>query len=223
MPGQTSHSTSYGFTLAELLVVIAIIGILFTIVFPSLNTITGQSKLDGAANAVHTAATLAREYAITHNQPTYIVFNEGQTDSNLAFRAYAVFTINIHTNVIPVPPAAGFFIRDWDILPSGIVFDDQSDADKNLFNVNYAAGWNGALSEHNELKIQGNTYVVAGFTPKGRMSTEQYWTRRLLLAEKHYNPNGGRQGKEIRFDLNGRSKIIDLTYDENGAPQEILQ
>jgi len=213
-----------GFTLAELLMAIVIIGIMFAIALPSLTSLTGQSKLDSAANAVHSAAKLARQFAVTHNQPTYLVFNEGQTGSNLAYRAYSIFTINIHsrpTGSASVPREAGSFLKEWELLPAGIVFDDQSDSLNNLFNVDYSAEWNGALSEQNELRIDGADYVVAGFSPKGATSITRTWNRRLLIAEEFYNPAGGRQGKEIQLDVYGSGKITDLVYDEGGHPREM--
>lgn len=208
--------------MAELLVVILIIGIMFAIALPALINITGASKLGGAANAVHSAAKLARQYAITHNQPTYLVFNEGQTDPNLAYRAYAVFTINVHTNVVPVPQSAGHFLADWEMLPTGIVFDDYAGSNTNMFSISSTDEWDGAISKNNLLKIGATNYIVFGFKPNGKAASETHW---IYLAEGFYN-NGqaqhtSKQGKQIRFDMAGKSRILDMVYDENGEAAEL--
>jgi prepilin-type N-terminal cleavage/methylation domain-containing protein len=129
-----------GFTLAELLVVILIIGIMLAVALPSLTNITGVSKLDAAANAVHSAVKLARQYALTHNQPTYLVFHDDLTatgsDSHMAYRAYAVFTINTHANTpgtTIVPQKAGYYLTGWEMLPVGVVFDGITGGKDNIF------------------------------------------------------------------------------------------
>ncbi|MEE9368110.1 MAG: prepilin-type N-terminal cleavage/methylation domain-containing protein [Pontiella sp.] len=219
-----------GFTLAELLVVIAIIGIMFAIVLPSLDSITGQSKLDGAANAVHSAAKLARQYAVSKNQPTYLVFNEGQTDSNLAYRAYAVFTINIHTNLpgptIAVPQESGYFMTEWEVLPTGIVFDNTThqQVPENIL-IATAKTWNGALNKNNLLHIQGSTYKVLGYKPSGKIGSNTHW---IFLAEGLYNSDGvlvrsSDQGKQIHYDTTGRSRINDTLYDTNGEASVLAE
>ncbi|VGO23037.1 prepilin-type N-terminal cleavage/methylation domain-containing protein [Pontiella sulfatireligans] len=213
------HPLRNGFTLAELLVVIAIIGIMFAIALPALLNLAGSSKLDGAANAVHAAAKLARQHAIANNQPAYLVLNEGQTGNNLAYRAYAVFSINIHTNA--VTQEAGYFLTGWEPLPVGVVFDDQAGDAYNAFSYSPQDDWSGGVSKKNRLKIQGKEYTVLGFKPNGEAGARTHW---IYLAEGTLSGGAplvtGRQGKQIRFDLTGKSKIIDYTYDD-GEAQEL--
>jgi prepilin-type N-terminal cleavage/methylation domain-containing protein len=215
-----------GFTLAELLVVIALIGIMFAIAVPALVDITKQTKLDAAANAVHSACKMARQHALTQAQPTYVVFNEGQTDAALAYQAYAVFTINIHTNmgaggILPVD--AGYFLTNWEVLPSGVVFDNVSglQGEENVF-YSTGAAWNGAIGKNNRLDIQGSTYTVHGYRPNGEAGTTTHW---IYLAEA-LMINGqpsvtGQQGKQIRFGMTGRSRILDTIYTNGEA--EVLE
>lgn len=206
-----------GFTLAELLVVLAIVGILFAIALPALTSITGQSKLGAAANAVHSAAKLARQHAIAHNQPTYLVFHDDQStaDPNLAYRAYAVFTINIHTN--PIDQSAGHFLTGWETLPAGVVFDPVSNIRSNLFDIG-TESWQGGLNRNNELRIGSSTYIVFGFKPSGEAASA---THHILVAEGTvangqptvFSPG---QGKLIHFSTIGTSKIMDSVYGEDG-------
>lgn len=216
---QSKCPATGGFTLAELLVVVAIAAIMFTIALPSFVNLAGTSKLDSAASAVHAAAKLARQYALTHNQPTYLVFHDDQStaDPNLAYRSYAIFTINTHTNAVPVPQSAGYFLTDWETLPAGVVFDDAAGGTYNMFSVSTGATWLGAISKNNELKIQGASYVVLGFKPTGKAGSTTHW---IYLAEGFYNngqiQHAAKQGKQIRFDMTGKSQILDIVYNEAG-------
>lgn len=219
-PGMQStrrHIADDGFTLAELLVVISIIGIMFLVALPSLTSLAGQSKLDGAANAVHSAAKMARQFALANNQPTYLVFHDAQstTNHNLAYRSYAVFTINIHTN--PVTQAAGYFLTDWEMLPTGVVFDDLAGSDTNVFQISEGDEWDGAFSKNNLLHIRNDDYIAFGFKPSGKAASA---THHIHLAEGSI-ANGqpfttSKQGKQIQFATIGASKIMDYIYGENG-------
>jgi len=210
-----------GFTLAELLVVVAIAGILLAIALPALTGLAGQTRLDGAANAVHAAATLARQHAVAHRQPTYLVFHDAHStdDETLAYRAYAVFTIDTQTQ--PVTQASGEFLTGWETLPAGVVFDDAVGGSTNLFQVSAGAAWNGALGKNNELKIGNNIHIVQGFKPNGEAGSNTHW---IFLAEGFHGDGRlvrtSRQGRQIRFEITGKSMIVDHLYPDAARPTE---
>ena len=212
--------TRKGFTLAELLVVIAIIGIMFLIALPIFGNLAGQSKLEAAANKVHSAAKLARQYARANNQPTYLVFHNTDTtdDTALQYRSFAVFSIN--TLATPVTQDDGYYISDWDILPDGIVFDtDSSDGQNNVFVE--GSNWEGGFGRKNRLNIGGKDYTVLGFKPKGFQRNDRI--NDIFLSEGFYDAGGNlvapkpRNGARVRVDNMGDSRITDIAYDEEGA------
>ncbi|MDF7800474.1 prepilin-type N-terminal cleavage/methylation domain-containing protein [Pontiellaceae bacterium B1224] len=206
------------FTLAELLVVIAIIGIMLAIAIPMLANISGETPLEAAAHSVHSAAKMARQHAVANKQPAYLVFHDEFTDPELAYRAYAVFTIDIHSP--PVQASDGYFIKDWEILPVGVVFDPDINPSENLFNVSGAEGWEGGLNKNNLLKIEGVSapLVVCGFKPSGEVASA---THQIHLAEgavingqpRITVPGGGQQ---IHFTTLGKSRLLDTRYEDSG-------
>lgn len=211
MRNRVSHLNRSGFTLAELLVVMAIIGIMFAIALPTLSNISSQTKLEAAANSLHAAAKFTRQYAVANKQPAYLVFHDDATDPALAFRAFAIYTINIHSR--PVMQSDGYFVKDWEILPPGIIIDPDSNLSENLFEVS-TDDWQGALNKNNELLIDGTSFITLGFKPSGEAASASH---QIHLAEgalvdgrpQVFRPS---PGKQIRFTTFGKSIIVDTLY-----------
>ncbi|MDZ8117871.1 prepilin-type N-terminal cleavage/methylation domain-containing protein [Pontiella agarivorans] len=209
------------FTLAELLVVIMIIGIMSAITLPMLSGITGQSRLEAATNALHSAAKLARQHAVTHKEPAYLIFHDDITDPELAYRSYAVFAIDISSP--PVTQDDGYFVKDWERLPEGILIDPDANPSENLFEIGNDP-WDGALNKNNELKIDGTTYITLGFKPTGEIAAASH---HIHLAAgtvingrpEIFNPC---PGKQIHFTTFGKSLILDTVYGENDGDFQLL-
>jgi len=226
MPSKEQSKPGAGFTLAELLVVVAIIGIMFLVALPVFSNLAGQSKLEAAANQVHSAAKLARQYARANNQPTYLVLHTADStdDTDLQYRSFAVFSID--TQATPVTQDDGYYITDWEILPEGIVFDIESTDDLNNVFVEGSA-WEGGFGRHNRLDIQGKAYTVLGFKPKGFQRKDR--VNDIFLTEGFYDAGGSlvaptpRNGARIRVDSMGDSRITAIVYDAEGTGYEELQ
>ncbi|QBG46189.1 prepilin-type N-terminal cleavage/methylation domain-containing protein [Verrucomicrobia bacterium S94] len=216
-PSQSKNA----FTLAELLVVIMIIGILSVITLPMLSGITGQSRLEAAANALHSAAKLARQHAVTHKEPTYLIFHDDITDPEQAYQSYAVFAIDISTP--PVTRNDGYFVKDWERLPDGILIDPDANSSENIFEIGNDP-WDGALNKNNELKIGDTIYITLGFKPTGEIASASH---HIHLAPgtvingrpEVFNPCSG---KQIHFTTFGKSMILDTRYGETDDDFQLL-
>lgn len=209
------------FTLAELLVVIVIIGILSAIALPMMPNLTGQSKLESAANMLHSASKLARQHAVATKHPTYLVFHDKITNPDLAYRAFAIFAIDISNP--PVDQDDGYYVKDWQRLPEGIILDPTANSPDNLFEIG-SEPWNGALNKNSELNIGGSTYITLGFKPTGEIASDTHHIHLTSGTIVHgqpliYNPC---PGKQIHFTSFGKSVILDTLYGEEDGSCELL-
>lgn len=109
-----------GFTLVELLMVMGIMAILLLAAGPMWNGLTRSTGLKGATMQLRTTLALARQWAITHRENTYVVFPnttelavDGKGITSRVLRAYNVYT------------QTDGFIREWVFLPNGVIFDSK--------------------------------------------------------------------------------------------------
>jgi prepilin-type N-terminal cleavage/methylation domain-containing protein len=119
-----------GFTLAELLVVIAIVSMVLLFTLPAFQGIGRGSAMTTAHAQLKATISLARQWAITHRQRTYVVFPPLITgmgsDTPKAYRAFAVIAAN-------TPDPGYTYVKEWTYLPEGVRFDNLSRPTKNLF------------------------------------------------------------------------------------------
>jgi uncharacterized protein (TIGR02596 family) len=117
-----------GFTLAEMLVVIAIISILITLVMPAITGIQGSIRLSQAGAMVQDRLSLARQMAITRNEPIVINLCKTTDDSGrVAFNAIALSrfkrdgTAELIDRPVYLPPSIGIAEGAWSTLlrPAG--------------------------------------------------------------------------------------------------------
>lgn len=100
------NSRSTGFTLVELLMVVAIMGILLGAGTFAFNSMGDEARMRNATMQVRTALNLARQWAITHRQDTYLnIVTNG-------FTVEAVSAVSTNRETIGSPQ----------FLPPGIVF-----------------------------------------------------------------------------------------------------
>lgn len=92
----------------------AIIGVLMAVALPAFNTMGRGSNVRSGILQMRTVLTFARQWAITRNERTYVVFpdensNLGADHIDKAYRAVAVWT------------ESKGFVRDWIYMPKGVV------------------------------------------------------------------------------------------------------
>lgn len=204
------------FTLIELLVVIGIMAVLIAVAVPNLSGLTKGAGLNTAINELRATLSLARQWAITHNEMTYVVFpsvnvpeasgapmgyntfaDEYKDRVRHALRAYSVYT------------ESDGYIRDWNTLPEGLFFEPTG-GDANIFENEEVSG-----------KIQYPVYtgpsgserdiIAIGFTPQGTGSFGTF--SRIYLTEGNMivDPETGEIIQEFEKTAN-YSKPIKISH-----------
>lgn len=148
-----------GFTLIELLVVIGIMGILMGAAVVAFQNMSKGSAMRSSVMQVRTALALARQWAITHRENTYLVFPDAVVLStgeytppieiNKAYRSFNIYT------------ASDKYLREWTTLPQGVAFGRNS----NIFqgtDTKYRLANLPFLGTNNVAQM-----IVIGFKPDG--------------------------------------------------------
>ena len=174
------RSKRSAFTLVELLVVVGIIATLLVLVVPAFTGLgRGQSMRSSVAQLRSTLA-LARQWAITRNEKTYVIFpDDGATynparNAAMALRSYAVWA------------ERSGYISEWRYLPPGIVFDANEPAANNLFNTTTDRVFPVSFPSNGS---PASTMYCIAFTPNGRLNQAGGTTLRLYLREGWVDAN----------------------------------
>lgn len=156
------------FTLTELLVVIAIMGIIIMFALPGMRGLGRGTSMSAAVVELRTTISLARQWAITHRQRTYVIFPDdtigvGSPDIAKAYRAYGVFAATNKSGSI-----SGYYVKDWVSLPPGIVFDNDNTRTQTVF---LAANQISIPFPKVSLPVTPKTVCAIGFKPDGSTVT----------------------------------------------------
>ena len=181
-----------GFTIFELLVVISIVAIMFVVSVPAFQGIGRGQKMNSAVAQLRSTIALARQWAITRNDYTYIIFPDHEftygagPDAYMALKSYAVWS------------EKNGYISDWRYLPEGVVFNPDTSLYENLFN-----GTDRIFSvqfKTSKQNVSTNDMYAISFAPNGRLNQKGAKPINLLIYEgwMTVNTNTGKvTGPEI--------------------------
>jgi prepilin-type N-terminal cleavage/methylation domain-containing protein len=179
-----------GFTLVELLVVIGIMGVLLGLIMPAFTGLGRGANMRSAVMQLRSTIALARQWAITHREKTYVVFPDeslnfgGGGSASMARRAYAVYG------------EKSGYIREWAYLPAGLVFNpftnrvSEYGTDSNFVNLLGGKTNAPAFDEFTAVQLpfpnptSGNQNLFAlGFMIDGRNANTDYQKYNVFIAE----------------------------------------
>jgi len=128
--GRSRRECCRSFTLVELLVVMGIFALLMTIAVPTFLKRSPTVAAHGALLRLKSTIALARQWAVTRRQITYVVFPEDNSSfvgapqlAATAMRGYNIFTME------------DGWLNDWQFLPVGFVFSRTHGEGENLLST----------------------------------------------------------------------------------------
>ncbi len=169
------RSSRQGFSLVEMLTTLAIISVMAVLSLPSIVSFSEANKLSAGGNELADLATLAHDYALSHNMVTALV---GVTTSNAVptaqYRAFVVMARDSSGNWSPV--------SKWTWLPDAVTMDSSS--------ANTFLTFSGSNQQNFSLNLNGASvgsgYAYQLFFPDGRMDTSA--SSLLLRVVTTHNP-----------------------------------
>ena len=165
------------FTITELLVVIVIIAALMLIALPTFQGLGRGSKLKTAAFQLSSKMAMARQTAVSDRMfvailvPDDIVANAAAQEAKKAFQSFAPCQYErVNNNNVFKQ-----YLGEWEMLPPGVVFDDEVDESLTVSNVFPLAVLDGRLLIRNAKFPSSAGADVAsiigmGFRPDGATS-----------------------------------------------------
>lgn len=151
-----------GFTLIEVIIVVALMAVIVSLSAPSLNSAMQAMHLTNAGNKVTQLIEAARQRAMSANVQTALILITGMTDANASQTGGRAFTI--------VERGSGGSwekIREWEVLPDGIVVDLDAAAGEASFMRQSPQGLPGAAPAPEHLGNSSYTYALRVFLPSG--------------------------------------------------------
>jgi len=186
-----------GFTLLELLTVMLIMFVLMGMGTVAMRGIVRGTGISGAINNVKSVLTQARQYAVTRQKRTYVIFDRnGEKNSMTACARYAESAISHGSTVITDTP-----------LPWGT--NEMSLVSGTVFNLD--TGRSGVVTEHNKVPYQGVSVdqIIAG------VSWQTGDEVGFEVAEKRFLPSG------IKFDSIDDGDTYVVIFNPDGTTEKM--
>ena len=189
---------SAGFTLLELLTVMLIMFVLMGMGTVAMRGIVRGTGVSGAINNVKSVLTQARQYAVTRQKRTYVIFDrDGEKNSMTACARYADSAISNPNMVITDMP-----------LPWGT--NGMSLVSGTVFNLD--TGRSGVITEHNKVPFQG---VSVDQIKANNVSWQTGDEVGFEVAEKRFLPSG------IKFDSIPDGDTYVVIFNPDGTTEKM--
>lgn len=190
------RSKRSAFTLVELLVVVGIIATLLVLVVPAFTGLGRGQSMRSAVTQLRTTISLARQWAVTKNETTYVVFPDDDLTYSppggvaMALRSYAVWA------------ERSGYISEWRYLPPGVVFNstqphpviNTTTEKSGTFNLLLTTNSWGIGVRTNNVAFPTNGAPLRpmyslGFTPNGRLKQSGGVTISIFMNEGWVDAN----------------------------------